>query len=72
MNQKNQIKGDHFRFTVLTNKMIRMEYQPEGKFEDATTQTVTNRDLGQSEFRVEHNKDGFVVQIETDSFHLYY
>ncbi|TLQ49228.1 alpha-xylosidase [Lacticaseibacillus casei] len=72
MSQKNQIKGDHFRFTVLTNKMIRMEYQPEGKFEDATTQTVTNRDLGQPEFRVEHNKDGFVVQIETDSFHLYY
>lgn len=72
MNQKNQIVGEQYRFTVITDKMIRMEYQPEGQFEDATTQIVTNRDFAQPKFKVYRDMDGFAVQIETDSFHLYY
>lgn len=72
MNQKNQVSGDHYRFTVITNKMIRMEYQSAGQFEDATTQTVVNRDFGKPDFQVTRDQEGFAVQIETDSFHLYY
>ena len=60
MNQKNQVSGDHYRFTVITNKMIRMEYQSAGQFEDATTQTVVNRDFGKPDFQVIRDQEGLL------------
>ena len=39
------IAGDCWRFTVLTNALIRMEYQPEGLFTDEATQTILCRDF---------------------------
>ena len=33
------------RFTVLTDRMIRMEYAPDGTFEDRATLTFVNREL---------------------------
>lgn len=72
MSQDNQISGENYRFTVITNKMIRMEYQADGQFEDGTTQAVVDRDFGDPTFQLTKDQDGFAVQIETDSFHLYY
>lgn len=37
------ITGEHYRFTVLTPKLIRLEYAENGVFEDRATQTVLNR-----------------------------
>ena len=38
------IKGK-CRFTVLTDRFLRLEYDPEGIFEDRPSQTVLNRCL---------------------------
>lgn len=67
-----QVAGNNYRFTVITDQLIRMEYQPEGKFEDRPTQTVINREFGEPEAVITKDDQGFVVQIETSALHLYY
>lgn len=64
------IRGSGYRFTVLTETLIRMEYQPEGYFTDEATQTVICRDFPVPEFRV-IEKDGR-LEIVTEKLHLYY
>ncbi|MDR1799055.1 MAG: hypothetical protein LBR19_04095, partial [Bifidobacteriaceae bacterium] len=48
----NEVVGEHYRITVLTERLLRLEWSPTGEFEDRATQTVLHRDLGPSEFRV--------------------
>ena len=64
------VQGDCYRFTVLTERLVRMEYQAEGLFTDEATQTVICRDFPVPEYRV-IEKDGF-LEIVTDKLHLYY
>lgn len=60
----------HARFTVLTEQMIRIEYDPFNRFEDRATQTVLNRDFELPEFEVkESDKE---LQIRTNSVQLFY
>ncbi|GEK89434.1 Glycosyl hydrolases family 31 [Alkalibacterium putridalgicola] len=71
MNQlKNIIKGNTYRFTVLTSKLLRMEYSKDGIFEDRPTQIVKNRDLGEVDFELKETHQ--MIEIITDSFHLRY
>jgi len=44
--------GDKYRFTVLTDCLIRMEYQTDGLFVDEPTQSVICRDFPVREYRV--------------------
>jgi len=37
------IIGERYRFTLLTSKLIRMEYDPEGVFENRPAQMVQSR-----------------------------
>lgn len=62
--------GDKYRFTVLTDYLIRMEYQEDGLFMDNPTQTVICRDFPVPEFRVEDT--GAMLEIITSELHLYY
>ncbi len=39
------IKGEKYRFTILTSALIRMEYSEKGVFVDLPTQTVANRNF---------------------------
>ena len=39
------IQGEKYRFTVLTEEMIRLEYCEDGKFEDRATQCVIDRKI---------------------------
>ena len=39
------ICGSDYRITVLTDRLIRLEYQKDGLFEDRLTSTVVNRDF---------------------------
>ena len=64
------ILGDSYRFTVLTDRLVRMEYQAQGRFTDDATQTVICRDFPVPEYRVAE-KDG-LLEIVTDKLHLYY
>ncbi|MDS9287810.1 glycosyl hydrolase family 31, partial [Streptococcus pneumoniae] len=40
-------KGEFYRISVLTDKLVRLEYSQTGSFEDRTTQLIYNRDFGQ-------------------------
>lgn len=64
------VTGDCYRFTVLTESLIRMEYQPEGHFTDEATQTVICRDFPVPAFRVTEDEDR--LEIVTERLHLYY
>ena len=58
------------RFTVLTPEIIRIEYSPEGKFEDKATFVVVNRDLPVPEFTT-NVADGFLT-LKTADLELRY
>ncbi|MBQ0115116.1 MAG: DUF4968 domain-containing protein, partial [Bacteroidales bacterium] len=58
------------RFTVLTDRLIRMEWSADGKWEDRATLAVINRDLPVPEFTTDHNGDG--VTIKTNKVTLRY
>lgn len=59
------------RFTVLTDRLIRMEQSPDGVFTDAATQLVLTRDLGATpDFQVVRGDDR--LEILTEHLHLSY
>ena len=63
------VQGKDYRFTVLTDCMIRMEYQSEGRFVDEATRTVICREFPVPAFRVMEKEDS--LEIVTDKLHLY-
>ena len=67
---KNQIKGDTWRITVLTDRLLRLEFQEKGEFCDDRTQTVVNRQFPPVPFSF-CNKEG-MIRIETDQLILRY
>lgn len=69
-NEEAIIKGDKYRFTVLTPQMIRLEYSEEGDFEDHATQSVINRNFPVPEYRVIDGDD--CLEIITSNVHLIY
>lgn len=69
-NEKAMVCGDKYRFTVLTNRLIRIEYNENGMFEDRATQTVVNRNFNVPEFKVKN--DGDTLKISTDTIVLTY
>lgn len=62
--------GDKYRFTLLTNRLIRLEYQESGEFVDKATQIICNRQLDDVKYRVIEEDDS--LEIVTDYLHLYY
>ncbi|GEN94089.1 glycoside hydrolase family 31 protein [Pediococcus ethanolidurans] len=72
MNSESIIKGTNYRFTVLTERLIRLEYSDNGQFEDRTTQVVQNRDFKKPEFQVFKNRKNHQIEIITKFIHLYY
>lgn len=69
-NKANIITGDKYRITVITDSLIRMEYNEKGKFVDEPTQTVFNRDLGEVDFKLTETADE--INIVTDNLKVYY
>lgn len=69
-NDENIVKGDKYRFTVLTERLIRMEYDKDGEFVDLASQTVFYRDFPKTEYSV-IKKDG-TVKIDTKFLTLEY
>ena len=64
------IQGEKYRFTVLTEEMIRLEYCEDGKFEDRATQCVIDRKFKVPEYQVIENEES--LEIITDKIHLGY
>ena len=61
---------DKARFTVLTDRLIRMEWSEDGVFEDRATLAIVNRDLPVPAFKVKRNGSG--ITLKTDKLTLIY
>lgn len=69
-NTESVVKGDKYRFTILTEGLIRYEYADDGVFEDRASTFAINRDLPKPDFQVvdeEHH-----LSITTDKYFLSY
>lgn len=64
------IRGEKWRFTVLTPSLIRMEWSDKGIFEDRATQAVINRAFPLPEFQIVETEDE--LQIFTKCLQLVY
>jgi len=64
------VTTDYCRFTVLTPRLLRLEYDPDGEFEDRPSQTVWYRDHPVPDFEVTR-VDGR-LEIDTQHLHLRY
>lgn len=68
--EKNMIVGGCYRISILTESLLRLEYHPEGQFEDRATQCVWNRDFPEVSFHCVETEDS--LEIFTGSIHLIY
>ncbi len=64
------VSGGNYRITVLTPRLIRLEYSVCGAFEDRRTQTVFNRRFPVPEYRVT-SKNGY-IELTTEHLRLRY
>lgn len=64
------IRGQKYRFTVLTERLIRLEYSPTGVFNDFATQFASFRDFDVPKFS--KKEDNSYLELETNYFKLYY
>ena len=60
--KENIIEGEHFRFTVLTSRLIRLEYSHQGVFEDRASQSVFYRDFPKVSFTLDR-ENGELVKL---------
>ncbi|KAK9469157.1 glycosyl hydrolases family 31-domain-containing protein [Lipomyces arxii] len=63
------VKGDYYRFTVLTDRLLRFEWSEDGKFEDRASTFALNRDFSVPKINVENGSE---LEIKTEYFHLIY
>lgn len=63
------IAGKTYRFTVITDNLLRIEEDTTGKFEDRPTQTVVDREFGKPDVQALYDNNGHKVEIETKGFH---
>ena len=54
---ENTVEGKNYRFTVLTDSLLRLEYSRTGEFEDRATQTVWNRDFPKVSYTVKETEE---------------
>ncbi|MBQ8219288.1 MAG: DUF5110 domain-containing protein [Bacilli bacterium] len=68
--QRNIVKGTKYRFTVLTPRLIRIEYDENNEFENRPTALVINRNFG--DIKYTYNETNISLTITTEYFTLTY
>ena len=63
-NSKYIVKGSTYRFTVLTPRLIRVEYNKSGKFEDRATSLVINRSFEDFNYTVSGEDPALIIATE--------
>ena len=69
-NSKAIVSGQYWRFTVLSDGLLRYEWSEDASFEDRASIFAINRDLPVPEYQ-RWEKDGY-LNIKTSRFHLVY
>lgn len=64
------LQGEKYRITILTERLVRFEYNENGSFEDRPTEFVKNRKFPKPAF--EKNEDDKRIYITTKYFELKY
>jgi alpha-glucosidase (family GH31 glycosyl hydrolase) len=64
------VEGPRVRFTVLTSRLLRLEYSPEDSFEDRASQAFWYRWQPKPTFQVHRNTQS--IEIVTEHLHLRY
>ena len=64
------IQGITYRISVLTERLLRLEYNETGHFEDRASQVVWNRAFPKVEFEVNETEEE--LELETSFLHLHY
>ncbi len=64
------IFGSNYRISILSERLVRLEYSKNGTFEDRATQLVVSRRFPKPDFTVTKNKG--LIQIKTKKFTLNY
>ena len=60
-----QLLGEKNRITILTDRLIRLEYSEQGYFEDSPTFAVVNRNFGDDpEINVNDDEDDLTVETK--------
>lgn len=69
-NVLNIVQGENYRFTILTERLIRMEYHERNEFVDLPSQTIWFRDFPKTEYETVQDADS--ITIRTKSLQLDY
>ncbi len=64
------IQGQKFRITILTERLVRLEYSPSFIFNDLKTELVSFRNFNVPKF--EKKEDTRFLEVETEYFKLFY
>src|SRR3712207_4560945 len=64
------LQGDRWRITVLADGLVRVEWSPDGAFEDRASTFAVHRDLPVPSFEVVDGEA--VLEVVTDRFRLTY
>ncbi len=64
------VQGEKYRFAILSERLVRLEYSPTGQFNDYATQLVNSRNFSVPKY-IKKEDTGF-LEIETDYFVLSY
>ena len=64
------IQGERYRFTVLTSRLLRIEYAEDGCFEDRPSQFAWDRDFDLPHYSVCETSTG--LEVHTEHLDLFY
>ena len=64
------LSGNNYRISIISERIVRLEFSPSGQFIDRPTQLVRNRNIGLADFSVQ--QDANILQITTKYFVLNY
>ena len=67
---KSIIKGHNYRISVISDRIVRLEYSPSDTFNDKPTELVRKRNIGFPSFSVQ--QDDNILQLTTKYFTLSY
>ena len=69
-NPESIVMGKKYRFTILSDRLVRIEYNEDGYFVDEPTKLVINRKFPKIDFKIKQDKN--YLEITTSYFKLSY
>ena len=64
------VQGANYRISVITERVVRLEFSPNGQFNDRPTQLIRKRNVGLPDFSI--RQDANILELTTKYFSLTY